>query len=345
MLSMIRTGATVFATTLALAASGIAKAQSPEEFFKGKTLTITVGAGAGGGFDTTARIVQKHLSNHMAGKPTVIVQNMPGAGGLRAPNYMYTVAERTGLQIALIQFSMPFEPLIGNKNATFDPLKFNWLGSPNVETGVLMVWHQAPALTIKDLQETEILIGVEAIASNPALSARMLNQVLGLKLKLVAGYTGSSAVILAMEKGEVHSFPHVYNSMMAQRPDWVRDKKVALPVKWGPINEPNLPGVPFANDIVTDPKKRAILAGVSATLALGRPFLAPPDVPADRVEALRKGFMDTFNDPEFAADAKKVGFAELQPQSGPALEKVIRETYASPKEVIDILRYIFTGEN
>ncbi len=340
----MRTAAVMISAIFA-ATAGLASAQTPDEFYKGKTLTIIVGAGPGGGFDTTARIVQKHLSNHMPGRPSVVVQNMPGAGGLRAPNYLYTVAERTGLTVGLIQFSMPFEPLIGNKNATFDPLKFNWLGSPNVETGVLMVWHEAPALTIKDLQEKEILIGVEAIASNPAMSARMLNQVLGLKLKLVAGYTGSAAVVLAMEKGEVHSFPHVYNSMMAQRPEWVREKKVALPVKWGPINEPNIPDVPYAEAIVTDPQKRAILNGASATLALGRPFVAPPEVPADRVEALRKAFAATFNDPEFAADAKKVGFSELQPQSGPALEKVIRDTYASPKDVVDVLRYIFTGEN
>lgn len=331
--------------TLALGFAGsIAHAQSPEEFYRGKTVTITVGAGAGGGYDTIARVVQRHLGPHIPGKPTVIVQNMPGGGGLRAPNYLYTVAEKTGLHIGLIQFSMPFEPLIGNKNATFDPTKFGWLGSPGVETGVLMVWHTAPALTLKDLQEMEIAVGVEAQASNPAMSSRMLIQVFGLKLKLVAGYSGSNAALLAMEKGEVHAFPNVYNSMMAQRPDWVRDKKVALPVKWGPINEKGLPGVPYAEEIVTDPQKKAILAGVSATLALGRPFAAPPDIPADRLEALRNAFMATFNDPEFASDAKKVGFTELQPQSGAALDKVIKDAYALPKDVVDALKYIFTGE-
>lgn len=158
---------------LALCATGAASAQSPEEFYKGKTLTIIVGASPGGGYDTIARVAQRHLGQYIPGKPTVIVQNMPGAGGLRAPTYLYSVAERNGLTIALIQNSMPFEPLIGNKNATFDPTKFGWLGSPNVESGVLMVWHTAPALTIKELQEKEINVGVEAIASNPALSARI----------------------------------------------------------------------------------------------------------------------------------------------------------------------------
>ncbi len=321
-----------------------AQAQTAEEFYKGKTVTMVVGAGPGGGYDTIARVVQRHLARHIPGKPAVVVQNMPGGGGLRAPNYLYGVAEKSGLTVGLIQFSMPFEPLIGNKNATFDATKFEWLGSPNVETGVLMIWNTAPALTIEQLREKEITVGVEAIASNPALSARMLIQTLGLKLKLVAGYQGSNAVMLAMEKGEVASFPHVYNSMMATRGEWVRSKKVALAVKWGPINEPGLPGVPYAEDIVKDPVKRQVLAGVSAALALGRPFVAPPGVPADRLKALREAFMATFRDPEFEKETKKIGFAALQPQTGNALAKVVRETYGMPDDVKKILRYIYTGE-
>ena len=326
-----------------LGVQGVA-AQSPEEFYKGKTLTIVVGAGAGGGYDAIARVVQKHLSQHIPGKPTIIVQNMPGAGGIRAPIYIYSVTEKNGLTIGLIQNSMPFEPLIGNKNATFDPTKFAWLGSPNVESGVLMVWDTAPALTLKDLQEKEINVGVEAVASNPAVMARMLIQTLGLKLRLIPGYSGSNAVLLAMEKGEVHAFPNFYNSMMAQRPDWVRDKKIAMPVKWGPINEPGLPDVPYSNDLTKDPQKLAVMRAVSASLALGRPFVAPPETPADRVDALRKAFSDLFRNSDFIADAKKLGFAELQPQTGAALEKVIKDTYASPQEIVDILKYIFTGE-
>jgi tripartite-type tricarboxylate transporter receptor subunit TctC len=334
----------IAAAFLALVAAPLAQAQSPEEFYKGKTVTIIVGAGPGGGYDTIARVVQKHLANHMPGKPTIVVQNMPGGGGLRAPNYLYTVAEKNGTFIGLIQNSMPFEPMIGNKNATFDPTKFGWLGSPNVESGVLMVWHTAPALTVKDLREKEINVGVEAIASNPALSARLLMQTLGLKLKLIPGYTGSSAVLLAMEKGEVHAFPNFFNSMMAQRPDWLRDKKIAIPVKWGPINEKSLPDVPYAEDIAPDEKSKTILRAASGSLALGRPFLAPPDIPADRLEALRKAFMATFNDPAFVEDSRKIGFAELQPQSGEALEKVIKEIAASPPDVLEQLKFIFTGE-
>lgn len=341
---MLRRSARNLVLALALFCAPLAQAQSPEEFYKGKTLTIIVGAGPGGGYDTIARVVQKHLPRHMPGNPSVIVQNMPGAGGLRTPNYLYTVAEKNGATVGLIQNSMPFEPMIGNKNATFDPTKFGWLGSPNVESGVLMVWHTAPALTLKDLREKEINVGVEAIASNPALSARLLVQTLGLKLKLIPGYTGSSAALLAMEKGEVHAFPNFFNSMMSQRPDWLREKKIAIPVKWGPINEKSLPDVPYADNIAPDAKSKAILRAASGSLALGRPFLAPPDVPADRLAALRKAFLATFNDPAFAEDAKKIGFAELQPQSGEALDKVIREVSASPPDVIEQLKYIFTGE-
>ncbi|MGE3245884.1 MAG: Bug family tripartite tricarboxylate transporter substrate binding protein [Beijerinckiaceae bacterium] len=327
----------------ALLACATAQAQTPEEFYKGKTVTMVVGAGTGGGYDTIARVVVRHLAGHIPGKPTVIVQNMPGAGGLRAPNYLYSVAEKTGLTIGLIQFSMPFEPMIGNKNAKFDPRKFGWLGSPNVETGVLAVWHTAPAVTLDDLRKKEITVGVEAIASNPALSARMLMETLGIKLRLVAGYKGSNAVMLAMETGEVASFPHVYNSLMSTRGHWVRDRKVLTPVKWGPYNEPGLPGVPYAQDIVTDPVKKAVLQGVSAALALGRPFIAPPGLPADRLKALQRAFADTFADKAFAEDTKKIGFTALQPQTGEALEKVVRETYDMPQNVKDILRYVYTG--
>ncbi len=318
-------------------------AQSAADFYKGKTLTLIVSSTPGGGYDTITRIVSQHLAKHMPGSPHIVVQNMPGAGGVVAANTMYAVTERTGLSVGIMQVTVPFEPLIGNKNAKFDATKFGWVGSPNAESGVIMVWHTAPALTLKELQEREINMGVESITSSPAVYSRALNMTLGLKLRIVSGYQGSSSVMLAMEKGEVHAFANFNNSMMSVKGDWVRDKKVMTPVRWGP-KVPNSGGDIYAEDIISDPKLLAIQKAVSSTLALGRPFMTPPGVPAERLAVLQKAFADTFNDPLFVADAKKIGFQEITPQSGAELEKIIKDIYASPSDVIDVLKYAFTGE-
>ena len=326
-----------------LSAASPAHAQTPAEFYKGKNLTLIVSSTPGGGYDTITRIVGQHLSRHMPGQPNIVVQNMPGAGGVVAANTMYTVTERTGLSVGIMQVTVPFEPLIGNKNAKFDPTKFGWVGSPNAESGVVIIWHTAPALTLKDLQEKEINMGVESMTSSPAVYSRALNMTLGLKMRIVSGYLGSSSVMLAMEKGEVHAFANFYNSMMSVKGDWVRDKKVVTPVRWGPKVGNSGTDV-YAEDIIKDPKLLAIQKAVSATLALGRPFMTPPGVPAERLAVLQKAFADTFNDPAFVADAKKIGFQDITPQSGPDLEKLIKDVYAQPQDVIDILKYIYTGE-
>ena len=318
-------------------------AQTAAEFYQGKTLTLIVSSTPGGGYDTITRIVAHHLPAHMPGKTNIIVQNLPGAGGVVAANTMYNITERTGLSIGMMQVTVPFEPLIGNVNAKFDPTKFGWVGSPNAESGVLMIWHSAPALTLKDLQEKEINMGVESMTASPAVYTRALNMTLGLKMRIVPGYLGSSAVMLAMEKGEVHAFANFYNSMMSSKADWVRDKKVVTPVRWGP-KVPNSGNDVYAEDIIKDPKMLAIQTAVSATLALGRPFMTPPGVPTDRLTFLRKVFAETFADPAFIADAEKIGFRDIKPQSGPDLERLIADVYAQPKDVLDLLKYIYTGE-
>jgi tripartite-type tricarboxylate transporter receptor subunit TctC len=316
---------------------------SPAEFYKSHPIQIIVPSSAGGGYDAIARTVQRHLGNYIPGNPTIIINNMPGAGGIRAANYLYSVAEKDGSIIGVMQNSIPFEPLVGNAQAAFDPRKFGWLGSPNYETGVLMVWHQAAATTIEELRKTEITVGVEAIASNPAFSARLVMQTVGLKMRLIPGYPGSAPVLLAMEKGEVDAFPNFYNSAMQTRPDWIRDKKTLLVVQWGPHREKNMPDVPYIPDIVTDPDKLALERAGSASLALGRPFHAPPGIPADRLAVLREAMMATFKDPAFIEETGKMGFGELAPQSGADLERIINNLYASSPQVIEQLKKIVIG--
>ena len=322
----------------------MASAQSVEEFYRGKTISLIVSSDVGGGYDALSRITAPVLSKHLPGNPTVVVRNMPGAGGIRAPNYVYSVAEKDGSVLALMQNTIPLEPLAGNKAATFDPLKLLWLGSPNVEMGVLMVWHTKGVRTIDELLAKELTVGVPAANSTPAYNTRLLIQALGAKLKIISGYPSSNASLLAMEKGEIDAYPHFYTSMMQSRPTWVRDKQVYVVAQWGPYKERNLPDVPFLPEVIKDPDKLKLLEVSSASFALGRPFMMPPGVPPDRLAAMRKAMFAAFNDPAFASDAQKISFGDLAPQTGEQIEKIIRDVYASPPHIVEQFRLIAMGD-
>jgi len=321
-----------------------AQAQTPEDFYKGRQISLIVSSEPGGGYDATARLVARHMPKYLPAGASVVVKNMPGAGGILAPNFVYARGERDGSLFALMQNTIPFEPLIGNKQATFDPLKLLWLGSPNYETGVLMVWHQAKPRSIADLRTTEIAAAVPAHASTPAFNTRMLTHLLGLKLRIVPGYRSATASVVAMEKGEVDAFANFYNSLQQSRPSWLPEKKTFLIVQWGPKKENSIADVPYLPDLLTDPHQKALAHAASASLALGRPFMMPPDVPNDRFVYLRAAMAKSFNDPEFARDAGKIGFADLAPQTGEQIEKIVRDVYASSPEVIKGLRMFATGE-
>lgn len=338
---IVRALLSVSALSIAVAS---AHAQSAEDFYRGKQVSLIVSSEPGGGYDATARITARYLPKHLPGSPTIVVQNMPGAGGIRAPNYVYTVSPKDGSVFALMQNTIPFEPLVGNKAATFDATKLIWLGSPNVETGVLQVWHTTGVKSLDELKTREMLVGVPSVASTPAYNTRLLVAVLGLRLKMVPGYPSSNASLLSMEKGETEAYPNFYNSMMQSRPTWFREGKTPVLAQWGPSKEPALGDVPFLPDIVKDPGKLALLKAASASFALGRPFMMPPGVPEYRYRAMRTALLATFRDPAFVEDAKKIGFAELSPQSGEDIEKVVREAYASPPEIVEQLKQLGGGE-
>ena len=341
---MLKGNTAICSLALALVCATGVCAQTPEEFYRGKTISLIVSSAPGGGYDATARITARTLPRHIPGNPNVVVRNMPGAGGIIAPNFVYARSERDGTVIALMQNTIPFEPLFGNKAATFDPLKLLWLGSPNVETGIFMIWHEAGIRDYEDLRKKEITVGVPAIASQPAYLSRLLIKTMDFKLRIVPGYPSANASLLAMEKGEVESFPNFYNSLMASRPNWLKEKKTVLVVQWGGIREKALADVPYIPEILKDPDKLALLNAASASFDLGRPFMMPPDVPRDRYEAMHAAMMATFNDPAFADDAKKIGFADLMPQTGAQIEKIVRDVYAASPEVVKQLRMIATGE-
>jgi tripartite-type tricarboxylate transporter receptor subunit TctC len=319
-----------------------ASAQPVAEFYKGRTVALIVSSAPGGGYDALARTVAPHLSRHIPGNPNVVVRNMSGAGGIVAVNHLFNVAAKDGSAIGMVQNNTPFEPLFGTKEAVYDPLKFNWLGTPSIETALLTVWHQTPVNTWKDVLSREITMGSSGVNSTPSFYGRLLIETLALKLKLIVGYESQSRVFLAMERGEVDGYPSVfYSALTSTRPTWLPEKKVKLLVQVGLEKEPNLPDVPFALDLVRNADDKALVEAGAGPLGTGRPFLMPPGVPADRVAAMQKAMSDTFKDALFLEEAKKRQLDVSSPRTGPELHALVQRIYTqTPPHVLGRLRKI-----
>ena len=330
--------------SLVLGAGGLlcasqALGQPAADFYKGKTVTLVISSSAGGGYDVMGRTIAKYLGKHIPGNPRVVVTNMPGAGGIVAMNYFYRNAPKDGTFLAAMQNNTPFEPLLGTKEAQYDATKFNWLGSPSVEVGLVAVWHTAPVNTIGDLQKREITVGSSGANSTPSFYARLINETLRTKMKIVVGYPGQNEVYFAMERGEVDGFPSLfYNTLNATKPNWRTEKKLKLILQYGLEKEAAIPNVPSALDLVTNPDDRLLLQAGLAEITLGRPYLMPPNVPADRIAVMRKALADTFNDPGFVADSRRMSLGVNAPRTGEQVQQLIAETYKSPPKVVDRLR-------
>jgi tripartite-type tricarboxylate transporter receptor subunit TctC len=328
----------IAASLTLIVASVVARAETAEEFYRGKSVTLVVSSASGGGYDLVSRLVAKHMVKHMPGNPSIVVRNMPGAGGVVATNNLYNVASKDGLTIGQLQNTLPFEPLLGNKEALYDSSQFNWLGSPSYETGLFIVWNAAPVNSIADITKREVSVGSPGLNSTPSFNTRLLAATLDMKLRIVLGYPGQNEVFLAMERGEVEAFPTFYSSLMSTRPNWIRDGKVKMIVQFGPEREPAIKDVPFALDIVTDPARKTLLRAAAAPLALGRPFAAPPGVPADKVAVLRRAMAETFADPDYLAESEKLKLPVNQPRTGEQLQAIIDEVWHMSPEAKERLR-------
>ncbi len=318
-----------------------AKADAVADFYRGRTVTVVVSSSAAGGYDTIARAVARHMGKHMPGNPAFIVRNMPGAGGMTATNFLYNTADKDGSVIGLVQNNTPFEPLFGTKEARYDPVKFNWLGSPSSETAMVLLWHAVPVSSIDELKAREVAVGVSGANSTPAFFTRLLNATLGTKMKPINGYPGQNDVLLAMERRELDGHPSAFfSSVRSTRPTWLRDKTAKAIVQYGPEKLAELPDVPFAPDLVSDDEDRLVMQAAFAPLALGRPFVIPPGVLAERVAALRKAFAATMADPEFLAEGEKMGLGLNAPRTGDQIQAVMEQAYQSPPAVIDRLRQL-----
>ena len=322
-----------------VAATGPSMADPIEEFYKGRTVGLVVSSSTGGGYDTLARLMSRHLPRHIPGNPQIVVRNMPGAGGITATNHLYTVAARDGSVIGAVQNNTPFEPLYGTAQANYDALRFNWLGSPSVEVGILTVWAGAKAKTLEDARVTELRLGSSGAASTPSFYGRMLNNTLGLKLRMIVGYPGQNDALLAMERGELDGYPSAfYNSLMATRPTWIPEKKVNLLIQYGADREPELKDTPFIFDVLKSDEHRALWRVAVAPLGIGRPYLLPPDTPKERVAAMRKSFQATITDADFLAEQAKINLGADTPRTGEQIHEMIAEAYRASPAIIDQIR-------
>jgi tripartite-type tricarboxylate transporter receptor subunit TctC len=324
---------------LALAAVATsACADSVADFYRGRTVMLVIGYSAAGGYDTYARVVARHLGDHIPGRPTVLPQNMEGAGSLRAANYLYAAAAKDGGVIGMVSRGMAMEPLIGRSHASFDSRKFTWLGSGTSEVSTCVTGHASAVKTWADAMTKPFTVGGEGSGSDPDVFATIMRNVFGVKLRLVSGYPGTAELTLAIERGEIDGrCGWSYSSLKQQHPDWVANKQVNILVQLALSRSPELPDVPLIADLATTDRQRQILRLVFSRQAMARPFLAPPGIPDDRRLALRAAFDETMRDPSFLAEARQRGL-EVNPVSGAEIDKLIEELYQTPADIIAEVR-------
>jgi len=322
------------AAAAAVAFVTVAQAQSPADFYKGRNVDLYVGYSVGGGYDLYARVLARHIGRHIPGNPTIVVKNMEGAGSLRLANWLYRVAPKDGSVFAIIGRGTGFDPLLGQQAAQFDGNKFTWLGSGNHEVSVCVAFEGRAGVTkFDDLQAKEMTVGGTGASADTDQFPRVLNGVLGTRMKVVSGYPGGNDIVLAMERGELQGrCGWSWSSVKATHGAWIAEKKLNILVQLSLHKHPDLPDVPLVVDLAKTDEERQILTLIFARQVMGRPFLAPPGIPADRAEALRKAFMETMTDPAFVADAEKSQL-EVNPVAGDDLQKLVAEIYRTPPEV------------
>jgi tripartite-type tricarboxylate transporter receptor subunit TctC len=325
---------------LALLGAASAQAQSVESFYHGRTVTLVIGYSVGGGYDLHGRLLARHLGKHIPGNPGLIVQNMPGGGSLRAANFLYNAAPKDGTTIGVFSRGMAMEPLIGASNTRYDARKFTWIGSITNEVSVCATSSASKVKTWDDLLAVPFTVAGEGSGSDPDIFATMIKNVFGAKLRLVAGYPGSAEMTLAIERGEVDGrCGWTWSSIKLQRPEWVAGHRLNVLVQLASQRIPELADVPLLLEHATTARQRQIVNVILGRQAMGRPVVAPPGVPEDRKQALRKAFDATMTDPDYVAEATARGL-EVNPVDGADLDKLLDELYATPPEVIAEVRAI-----
>ena len=331
---LIHLAAVAAALPLANAATQ-ARAQTPAEFYKARTIEIGISSTVGGGYDAHARMLARHMGKYIPGNPTIVPKNIEGAGGLRLANLLYNTAPRDGTSFGIIYRATAFEPLFGNKAAQFDATQFTWIGSASSEVSLCVSWHTSGIATFDDMLSKELVVAHSGAGADAYQFSRIINGVLGTRMRLIGGYRGGNEMLLAMERGEVGGrCGWSWSSVQATRREWIERKQVNLLTQLALSKHPDMPDVPLVIDLARTGEQRNILRLVFARQQIAYPFLAPPGVPPDRVEVLRAAFLKAMADPEFLADATKARL-EILPVSGGEVQKLVAELYATPAPVVE----------
>lgn len=336
-----------FGLASAMTGSSVAKADAVADFYKNKKGTMVIGSSVGGGYNQYGRLIAKHIRSHVPGKPEFVPRNLPGASGRRALSYIVNVAPADGLTIGIIGRNAHFDKLMHGKNrksVNVDATKMVWLGSANSEVSLCVSWRASGIKDLKEVGTKGMVIGSSGPNATDTLMARVLNRVAGTKIKVILGYPGSTEVHLAMERGEVTGRCGLgWASIVSRYYRWVKNKKINLLVQLANKKHPDLPNVPFIMDFAKNEEQRQMLRMFTTPNEMGRPFFMREGVPADRVKVLQAAFMKALNDPNLLSDAKKMHLA-ISPLSGEAAAKLVKEVYATPPEVVAMVRSIINSK-
>ena len=308
-----------------------AAAQPVRNFYAGKAVTLYIGTSVGGGYDLHGRLLARHIGKHIPGNPTVVPVNMDGAGSLKLANWLYSVAPKDGTAIAIFNRGTAFVPLLGESSlAHFDPRRFHWLGSANEEVGVCVAVGRTGIRDFAQLKQRELIVGNTGEGADGTFMTTLVRDLLGAKLRAIRGYPGGNEIYLAMERGEVDGMCGLaWSTIKSTRPQWLQQGWINVLIQLGLKKHPDLPNVPFVMDLARDPEERALLRLILLRDAFGRPFVAPPGTPPDRVAILKTAFTATMTDPAYLADAARVR-AEVAPVSAATLQAYLNEAYAAP---------------
>jgi len=313
-------------------------AKADDEFYKGKRITFLIPTAPGGSYHLYSQQISRHLGKHLPGNPTIITQNMPGAGSVVAMNFLYNVAPKDGTTIGMMNQAIPMTQLLGQDGIKFDVAKLTWIGDAILSNSVAVAWHESPFKTIEDVMANEMIVGAEGGLSSSTIIPRVMNAVIGTRFKIVQGFPGGGPMNLAIERGEIHGRGAVtYAGWQAQKPDWIAEQKLVFLVQTGFEKEKELPNVPLLVDLAKNEEDRKLLELVSLVPAFGRVTVAPPDLPAERTKMLRAAFRATMQDPQFLAEAKKMKM-DINPSYGEDLEKLVAKIASTTPDAVEKLK-------
>lgn len=334
---MLRMVAALSAFLLTTAA---VKADDVEDFYRGKTVRLVIGYGTGGGYDVYAKLLTRFLGDNIPGKPTVIAQNMPGAGSRNAANWLFKVAPKDGSVLAVLGQATALDQALGQPGIQFDARQFNWIGNMVVVNNIMITWAASGIRNIDDARKRPVAVGATGASSPSVLYPTVSNNLLGTQFRIVSGYPGGGDIMIALERREVDGRgSDSWASLKSNNPTWIRDRKVNILFQVGPRREADLPDPPLWTELAQNEEQRQILEVLSGDVAVGRPVLTTPDVPADRVRALRKAFDDTLASPAFREAAAKANMY-MNPLGGEELQRIVMRITSQPPQLIERVKEV-----